>query len=178
MEKYLLHTASTICHISFSSTGITTPTDEHGFFHISEAIHNRLCALSPDMDVRCAAYLYLPVVHTELRTEDLKNYFPDCILQLVNELAPLKRAVCPSGKVRFDKELDALFFSSSEAISIRLAEYLSAPSRFLRMLKNPDRRERLEKILSTRSCNLSHQLSLLMQADETVSQFKMSGKFR
>ncbi|MDF3828845.1 hypothetical protein P3T83_14125 [Pseudocitrobacter sp. 2023EL-00150] len=142
MENQLLHTASTICHISFSATGITTPSDARGFYHMSDCIHNRLRTLSPDLNVRCASYLYLPVVHTALRAEDLKRYFPDSTIQLVHELTPLKRATCPSGKIRFDKELDALFSSSSAAVSIRLAEYLSSPSRFLRMIKNPDRKTR------------------------------------
>jgi (p)ppGpp synthase/HD superfamily hydrolase len=176
MENQLLHTASTICYIAFASTGITTPTDEQGFFHLSDAIHNRLRTISPDLNVRCAAYLFLPVIHTELKMDDLKNHFPDGILQLVQELTPLKRATCPSGKIRFEKELDAMFSASSEAVSIRLAEYLSGPSRFLRMIKNPDRKARIEKILASRHCHLSHQLMLLMQAEETVSRFKSSGK--
>ncbi|MEW7002445.1 hypothetical protein M5585_31410 (plasmid) [Serratia ureilytica] len=90
MENQLLHTASTICHIAFASTGITTPSDEQGFFHLSDSIHNRLRAISPDLHVRCASYLFLPVIHTELKTCDLKNHFPAYILQLVQELAPLK----------------------------------------------------------------------------------------
>lgn len=32
MENQLLHTASTICHIAFASTGITIPSDEKVFF--------------------------------------------------------------------------------------------------------------------------------------------------
>ena len=56
-----------------------------------------------------------------------------------------------------------MFSASPDAVSIRLAEYLSGPSRFLRMIKNPDRKARVEKILSARKCNLSHQLALLMQ---------------
>lgn len=176
MENQLLHTASTICHISFSATGITTPSDARGFYHMSDCIHNRLRTLSPDLNVRCASYLYLPVVHTALRAEDLKRYFPDSTIQLVHELTPLKRATCPSGKSRFDKELDALFSSSSAAVSIRLAEYLSSPSRFLRMIKNPDRKTRIEEILTTRNCNLSHQLTLLIQAEETVSRIALAKK--
>ncbi|MFV5969329.1 hypothetical protein ACNPEZ_28535, partial [Klebsiella pneumoniae] len=35
-------TASTICHIAFASTGITIPSDEQAFFHLSDSIHNRL----------------------------------------------------------------------------------------------------------------------------------------
>lgn len=175
MENQLLHTASTICHIAFASTGITTPSDEQGFFDLSDSIHNRLRAISPDLHVRCASYLFLPVIHTELKTGDLKNHFPAYILQLVKELAPLKRTTCPSGKIRFDKELEAMFSASPDAVSIRLAEYLSGPSRFLRMIKNPDRKARVEKILTARKCNLSHQLSLLMQAEETVSRFKSPG---
>ncbi|EOW0911864.1 hypothetical protein ACN2GQ_005529 [Klebsiella oxytoca] len=175
MENQLLHTASTICHIAFASTGITTPSDEQGFFYLSDSIHNRLRAISPDLHVRCASYLFLPVIHTELKTGDLKNHFPSYILQLVQELAPLKRTTCPSGKIRFDKELDAMFSASPDAVSIRLAEYLSGPSRFLRMIKNPDRKARVEKILAARKCNLSHQLALLMQAEETVSRFKSPG---
>ncbi len=66
MENQLLHTASTICHIALASTGITTPSDEQGFFHLSDSIHNRLRAISPDLHVRCASYLFLPVIHTEL----------------------------------------------------------------------------------------------------------------
>ncbi|HBS5493364.1 TPA: hypothetical protein U6I98_005169 [Klebsiella pneumoniae] len=132
-------------------------------------------AISPDLHVRCASYLFLPVIHTELKTGDLKNHFPAYILQLVQELAPLKRTTCPSGKIRFDKELDAMFSASPDAVSIRLAEYLSGPSRFLRMIKNPDRKARVEKILTARKCNLSHQLALLMQAEETVSRFKSPG---
>ncbi|HBW5066000.1 hypothetical protein ACWWAL_18110 [Klebsiella pneumoniae] len=178
MENQLLHTASTICHIAFASTGITTPSDEQGFFHLSDSIHHRLRTISPDLNVRCASYLFLPVIHTELKTDDLKNHFPDCILQLVQELTPLKRATCPSGKIRFEKELDAMISASSEAVSIRLAEYLSGPSRFLRMIKNPDRKTRIEKILASRNCNLSHQLMLLIQAEETVSRFKSPGKVR
>jgi hypothetical protein len=42
MENQLLHTASTICHIAFASTGITIPSDEQVFFHLSDSIHNRL----------------------------------------------------------------------------------------------------------------------------------------
>lgn len=143
---------------------------------MSDCIHNRLRTLSPDLNVRCAAYLYLPVVHTELRTDDLKNYFSDNVLQLVHELTPLKRATCPSGKIRFDKELDALFYSSPAAVSIRLAEYLSSPSRFLRMIKNPDRKARIAEILTIRNCNLSHQLTLLIQAEETVSRVALAKK--
>lgn len=176
MESQLLHTASTICHVSFSATGITTPSDEHGFYHMSKNINTRLRTTSPNMSVLCASFLYLPVIHTELRTNDLKSYFPDCILQLVHELTPLKRAICPSGKIRFEKELDALFTSSPEAISIRFAEYLSTPSRFLRMIQNQDRKRRIEDILKTRNCNLSHQLKLLMQAEETVTRFKSTNK--
>lgn len=85
MENHLLHTASTICHIAFASKGITTPSDEQGFFHISDSIHNRLRTVSPDLHVRCASYLFLPVIHTELKTDDLKNHFHPYILQLVHE---------------------------------------------------------------------------------------------
>ncbi len=42
MENHLLHTASTICHIAFASAGITIPSDEQVFFHLSDSIHNRL----------------------------------------------------------------------------------------------------------------------------------------
>ena len=73
MENHLLHTASTICHIAFASTGITTPSDEQGFFHLSDSIHNRLRAISPDLHVRCASYLFLPVIHTELKTGNDSN---------------------------------------------------------------------------------------------------------
>ncbi|MHC1472972.1 hypothetical protein ACYJ51_29900, partial [Klebsiella pneumoniae] len=53
------------------------------FYHLSDSIHNRLRAISPDLHVRCASYLFLPVIHTELKTGDLKNHFPAYILQLV-----------------------------------------------------------------------------------------------
>ena len=75
MENQLLHTASTICHIAFASTGITTPSDEQGFFHLSDSIHNRLRAISPDLHVHCDSYLFLPVIHTVLKTGDLKKLF-------------------------------------------------------------------------------------------------------
>ncbi len=67
-----------------------------------------------------------------------------------------------------------MFSASPDAVSIRLAEYLSGPSRFLRMIKTLTVR-RVEKILTARKCNLSHQLALLMQAEETVSRFKSPG---
>ncbi len=144
MENQLLHTASTICHIAFASTGITTPSDEQGFFHLSDSIHNRLRAISPDLHVRCASYLF-PCHSYRVKTCDLKNHFPAYILQLVQELAPLKRTTCPSGKIRFDKELEAMFSASPDAVSIRLAEYLSGPSRFLRMIKTLTVRRELRK---------------------------------
>lgn len=75
MENHLLHTASTICHIAFASTGITIPSDEQVFFHLSDSIHNRLRAISPDLHVHCDSYLFLPVIHTVLKTGDLKKLF-------------------------------------------------------------------------------------------------------
>ncbi len=75
MENQLLHTASTICHIAFASTGITTPSDEQVLFHLSNCTHNRLRTISPDLNVRYASYLFLPVIHAELKTVDLKTIF-------------------------------------------------------------------------------------------------------
>lgn len=145
MGIQLLHTASTICHIAFASTGITTPSDEQVFFHLSGSIHNRLSTISPDLHVRCASYLFLPVIHTELKTGDLKNPFSAYILQIVEELSPLKRTTCPSGEIRFDKDLDAMFSARPDAVSIRLAEYLSGPSRFIWMIKKLTVRRELRK---------------------------------
>ncbi|MDS1049439.1 hypothetical protein RJ615_26730 [Klebsiella pneumoniae] len=66
-----------------------------------------------------------------------------------------------------------MFSASPDAVSIRLAEYLSGPSRFLRMIKNPDRKARVEKILSARKCNLSHQLALLMHFPKVTFMKKL-----
>lgn len=104
-------------------------------FHLSDSIHNRLRTVSPDLHVRCASYLLLLDVHTESKTRDLKKPFPDCILKLVQELPLLKMTTCPFEKIRFEKELGAMFSASPDAVSIRLAEYLLGPSRFLQMIK-------------------------------------------
>ncbi|MFQ1414890.1 hypothetical protein ACJWVF_26000, partial [Klebsiella pneumoniae] len=45
------------------------------FFHLSDSIHNRLRAISPDLHVHCDSYLFLPVIHTVLKTGDLKKLF-------------------------------------------------------------------------------------------------------
>ena len=66
-----------------------------------------------------------------------------------------------------------MFSASPDAVSIRLAEFLSGPSRFLRMIKNPDRKARVEKILSARKCNLSHQLALLMHFPKVTFMKKL-----
>ncbi len=152
MENQLLHTASTICHIAFASTGITTPSDEQGFL-IFPTASIIACVRSTFMSV----VPLIPACHSyRVKTGDLKNHFPAYILQLVQELAPLKGLPVHPEKSGLIKSWKPCFQP------VRCCQHSSGQNifraHFLRMIKTLTVRREL-KILTARKCNLSHQLS-------------------